>query len=73
VVYRSQAPKVTLDGRSIVLSMGLLANSGTAALDAIVVAAMVVPIPVLGVICWIFWKAKQREDVEREVRQPPRG
>jgi uncharacterized paraquat-inducible protein A len=53
--------------------MGFLANSGTAALDAIVVAAMVVPIPVLGVICWIFWKAKQREDVEREVRQPPRG
>jgi hypothetical protein len=47
-------------------------GSGAAALDAIVVAAMVVPIPVLGVICWIFWKAKQREDAER-VSQPPRG
>jgi hypothetical protein len=49
---------------------------GTAALDAIVVAAMVIPIPVLGVICWIFWKAKQREDAERRaeaVSQPPPG
>jgi hypothetical protein len=48
---------------------------GAAALDAIVVAAMVVPIPVLGVICWIFWRAKQREDAEREatLRQPPPG
>jgi hypothetical protein len=46
--------------------MELLANSGSAALDAIVVAAMIVPLPVLGVICWIFWKAKQREDAERD-------
>jgi cbb3-type cytochrome oxidase subunit 3 len=42
------------------------------ALDAVVVAAMVMPIPVLGVICWIFWKAKQREDAEREFK-PRRG
>jgi cbb3-type cytochrome oxidase subunit 3 len=40
--------------------------------DGIIVAAMVMPIPVLGVICWIFWKAKQREDAER-LSQPPRG
>jgi hypothetical protein len=39
--------------------------------DGIIVAAMVFPIPVLGVICWIFWKAKQREDAERELRSPP--
>ena len=45
------------------------------ALDGIIVAAMVMPIPVLGVICWIFWKAKQREDAEREaaLKQPPPG
>jgi cbb3-type cytochrome oxidase subunit 3 len=44
------------------------------ALDAIVVAAMVMPIPVLGVICWIFWKAKQREDAETgaDAIKPPR-
>jgi len=54
--------------------MVLLASSGSAALDAVVVAAMLIPIPVLGVICWIFWKAKEREDAEREAqlrRSPP--
>jgi hypothetical protein len=52
----------------------VLLAGGAAALDAIVLAAMVVPVPVLGVICWVFWKAKQREDAEREaaLRQPPR-
>jgi cbb3-type cytochrome oxidase subunit 3 len=55
--------------------MPLLASSGGAALDAIVVAAMIVPIPVLGVICWIFWRAKQREEHEAAAvrQQPPRG
>jgi cbb3-type cytochrome oxidase subunit 3 len=43
-----------------------------AALDAIIVAAMVIPLFVLGVICWIFWKAAQRDKAEREV-SPPRG
>jgi cbb3-type cytochrome oxidase subunit 3 len=43
------------------------------ALDAIVVAAMVMPVPVLGVICWIFWKAKKRDDAERALKQPPPG
>jgi hypothetical protein len=43
----------------------VLVGSGAAALDAIVVAAMIVPLPILGVICWIFWRAKQREDAER--------
>jgi cbb3-type cytochrome oxidase subunit 3 len=42
-----------------------------AALDAIIVAAMVIPLIVLAVICWIFWKAA-RDDAEREVT-PPRG
>jgi cbb3-type cytochrome oxidase subunit 3 len=41
-----------------------------AALDAIIVAAMVIPLVVLAVICWIFWKAAQREKVEREVNSP---
>jgi len=51
--------------------MELLGNSGSVALDAIVVAAMIVPLPVLGAICWIFWKAKQREDAERQARGEP--
>jgi cbb3-type cytochrome oxidase subunit 3 len=45
---------------------------GTAALDGIIVAAMVIPLVVLAVICWIFWKAKQREDAEAErLRRKP--
>ena len=40
-------------------------------MDAIIVAAMVIPIPVLGVICWIFWQAKKREDAERLSQRPP--
>jgi cbb3-type cytochrome oxidase subunit 3 len=43
-----------------------------AALDAIIVAAMVIPLIVLGVICWIFWKAAQRDNAEREI-SPPHG
>jgi hypothetical protein len=50
----------------------VLLAAGAAALDAIVVAAMVVPLPVLGVICWIFWKAKQNEDAELEATRLPR-
>jgi hypothetical protein len=41
-----------------------------AALDAIIVAAMVIPLFVLAVICWIFWKAAWRETAEREVSRP---
>jgi hypothetical protein len=48
--------------------MELLGNSGSVALDAIVVTAMLFPLPVLGVPCWIFWKAKQRDDAERRAR-----
>ena len=45
--------------------MSVLANSGAVAIDAIVVAAMLIPLPILGYLCWIFWKAKKREDEER--------
>jgi hypothetical protein len=53
--------------------MELFGNSGSVALDVIVLAAMIVPLPVLGFICWIFWKAKQREDAERDARGRPFG
>jgi cbb3-type cytochrome oxidase subunit 3 len=50
----------------------VLLAGGAAALDGIIVAAMVIPLLVLAVICWIFWKAAKREEAEREVT-PPRG
>jgi hypothetical protein len=40
---------------------------GELAMTIIFVLAMVVPFIVLGVVCWIFWKAKKREDLEREL------
>ncbi len=51
----------------------MLAAGGTAALDGIILAAMVIPFLILGVICWIFWKAKQRDDAEQARQQPPPG
>jgi hypothetical protein len=40
-------------------------GSGSVALDVILVAALVVPLPVLGWVCWIFLRAKRREDAEK--------
>ena len=53
----------------------LLLDQGAAALDAFIVGLMVVSFVVLGVICWIFWKAKKRDDAEQAARraQPPPG
>ncbi len=42
-------------------------------MDIIVAAAVFLPFPILGVICWIFWRAKKREDAEREAGLTPRG
>ena len=52
-----------------------LFDQGAAALDAFIVALMVTSFVVLGVICWIFWKAKKRDDAEEAARrqQPPPG
>jgi cbb3-type cytochrome oxidase subunit 3 len=48
----------------------MLADGGTAALDAFIVTMMVLSFVVLGVICWIFWRAKKREDAERAQNRP---
>ncbi|MBA2537103.1 MAG: hypothetical protein H0V20_06680 [Actinobacteria bacterium] len=38
---------------------------GELAMTIIFVLAMVIPFIVLGVVCWIFLKAKRRDDAER--------
>ena len=43
--------------------------AGTVALEAFIVVLMVLSLVVLGVICWIFWRAKQREDAELQAKQ----
>ena len=51
-----------------------LLTQGAAALDAVVIGMMTLSFVVLGVICWIFWKAKKRDDAEEAARrQPPPG
>jgi len=40
----------------------LLAGSGDAALEAVVVLSIVVPLTVLAIVCWIFWRAARRAD-----------
>jgi len=42
--------------------MGMLADSGAVALEAIIVASIVVPALILVGVCWIFYRAKKRED-----------
>jgi uncharacterized paraquat-inducible protein A len=39
--------------------------SGGAALEVVIVASIVVPLAGLAVVCWVFWRAKKREDEER--------
>ena len=39
--------------------------SGGLALELVIVASIVIPLAALAVICWIFWKAKKRDDAER--------
>ncbi len=43
---------------------------GELAMTIVLVAALVVPLAVLAVVCWIFWKAKVREEEEREAQWP---
>jgi hypothetical protein len=43
----------------------VLADSGTTAMDAVYVASSIGPLIVLGIICWVFFRAARRND-ERE-------
>jgi uncharacterized paraquat-inducible protein A len=40
----------------------LLGNSGTTLLNLIILASAVVPLTVVGILCWIFWRAAHRKD-----------
>jgi len=45
-------------------SMGLLANSGDAALAVILTLSVVVPLTVLGLVIFFFFRAARRYDAE---------
>jgi hypothetical protein len=40
----------------------LLGNSGGTVLNLIILASAVVPLAVVGILCWIFWRAAHRKD-----------
>ena len=42
-------------------------------MDLVIGVAVFMPFPVLAVLCWIFWRAKKREDEERESGLTPQG
>lgn len=40
----------------------VLANSGATVLNLIILASAVVPLGIVGILCWIFWRAAHRKD-----------
>ena len=40
----------------------LLGNSGSTVLNLIILASAVVPLTIVGILCWIFWRAAHRKD-----------
>jgi uncharacterized paraquat-inducible protein A len=39
----------------------LVGNSGVTLLNLILLASAVVPLTIVGVLCWIFWRAAHRK------------
>ena len=37
-------------------------DGGSLALSIVALVGMIIPFIVLGVVCWVFWKAKKREE-----------
>jgi uncharacterized paraquat-inducible protein A len=40
----------------------LVGNSGATVLNLIILASAVVPLMIVGILCWIFWRAANRKD-----------
>jgi hypothetical protein len=51
--------------------MGVIANSGDLVLSLFVAVVIGGSFVVLGVICWVFWRAAKRDAVERQAQGPP--
>lgn len=48
----------------LLLAHGLVPDGHSLALSILALVGMIIPFIVLGVVCWIFYKAKRREDEE---------
>jgi cbb3-type cytochrome oxidase subunit 3 len=51
----------------------ILTDDGSTALTVVVLIGMLLPLAVLGYVCWIFWKAKKRDEAEERGREPWRN
>jgi uncharacterized paraquat-inducible protein A len=40
----------------------LVGNSGSTLMNMIILASAVVPLTVVGILCWIFWRAARPKD-----------
>jgi uncharacterized paraquat-inducible protein A len=40
----------------------VLGNTGSTVLNLIILASAVVPLTIVGILCWIFWRAAHRKD-----------
>jgi hypothetical protein len=49
----------------ILAHYGVPDGHGSVALQVMLVIGMIVPFVVFGFVCWIFWRAKAREDEEK--------
>lgn len=47
----------------------VLTDDGSTALTVVVLIGMLIPLAVLGYVCWIFWKAKKRDEAEERRRE----
>ena len=48
----------------LLLAHGLVPDGHSLAMSIVALVGMIIPFIVLGVVCWIFYKAKRREDEE---------
>ena len=48
---------------------GGMDNGDSVAFSIMALVGMIIPIIVLGVVCWFFWKAKRRDDEEKKRRE----
>jgi cbb3-type cytochrome oxidase subunit 3 len=48
----------------LLLAHGLVPDGHSLAMSILALVGMIIPFIVLGVVCWIFYKAKRREDEE---------
>jgi cbb3-type cytochrome oxidase subunit 3 len=45
---------------------GAMDDGDSLAFSILALVGMIIPLIVLGVVCWVFWKAKRREDEEKK-------